>query len=78
LAENLVEVAEDSESLQQHIKAMKDEMSKLKPQNSLLGPLMQSTYKIVKISFYMTTIEQEMGLILNNAILKAHLWTSGY
>ena len=31
LAENLVEVDEDSESLGQHIQEMKDEMSKQKP-----------------------------------------------
>ena len=41
LAEDLVEVAEDSESLGQHIQAMKDEMSKQKPRSSLLAPLMR-------------------------------------
>ena len=44
LAKNLVEVDEDSESLGQHIQEMKDEMSKQKPQCSLLAPLMKSTY----------------------------------
>ena len=45
LAGNLVEVAEDSRSLEEHIKAMKDEMSRQRPRNSLLAPLMKSTYK---------------------------------
>ena len=38
-------VEEDSESLREHKKAMKEEMKKLKPRDSLLGPLMKSTYK---------------------------------
>jgi len=38
-------VEEDSESLHQHIKGMKEEMKKAKPRDSLLGPLMKSTYK---------------------------------
>ena len=37
LAENLVEVAEDSESLEQHTKAIKDEMSKQMLWKSLLA-----------------------------------------
>lgn len=45
LAGNLVEVAEDSRSLEEHIKAMKEEMSKQRPRSSLLAPLMKSTYK---------------------------------
>ena len=36
---------EDSESLREHKKAMKEEMKKLKPRDSLIGPLMKSTYK---------------------------------
>ena len=38
-------VEEDSESLQEHIKGMKEEMKKAKPRDLLLGPLMKSTYK---------------------------------
>ena len=38
-------IQEDSESLQEHIKGMKEEMKKAKPRDSLLGPLMKSTYK---------------------------------
>lgn len=38
-------VEEDSESLCEHKKAMKEEMKKLKPRDSLIGPLMKSTYK---------------------------------
>jgi len=37
LAENLVEVAEDSENFEQHIKAIKDEMSKQMLWKSLLA-----------------------------------------
>ena len=36
---------EDAESLQAHIKGMKEEIKKAKSRDSLLGPLMKSTYK---------------------------------
>ena len=38
-------VVEDAESLQAHIKGMKEEMKKAKLRDSLLGTLMKSTYK---------------------------------
>ena len=45
LAGDLAEVAEDSRSLEEHIKAMKEEMSKQRLRSSLLALFMKSTHK---------------------------------